>query len=166
MNRRRPDIARQNKRWQNAGRHNQRCPDAVRHNLYCPDAERHNLHCPDAVRLEGAVLEAYAIIGRSTPIKGDCGILCGAACCQDAGYGDDDEDCGLQTTSHQDTNDGQSVGRGFPDAPPETLSAFTSARQGCRALQHDFPVAVDSNDGRIITPGRKNPCFIFGDDVN
>ena len=35
-------------------------------------------------RLEAAILRAYAAIGRETPLKADCGQLCGAACCKDA----------------------------------------------------------------------------------
>ena len=38
----------------------------------------------DIARLEEALIRAYAIIGRATPMKSDCGILCGAACCKDA----------------------------------------------------------------------------------
>jgi len=34
-------------------------------------------------RLESAILRAYKAIGRATPLKADCGILCGAACCKD-----------------------------------------------------------------------------------
>lgn len=34
--------------------------------------------------LESIILRAYDIIGRETPIKADCGKLCGAACCKDA----------------------------------------------------------------------------------
>ncbi len=30
---------------------------------------------------EQVILEAYALIGEKTPILGDCGALCGAACC-------------------------------------------------------------------------------------
>jgi len=48
-------------------------------------------------------------------------------------------------TDDRDSNDGQCVGRGIPDAPPSDFIAFTSARQGCRALQNDFPVAVNCN---------------------
>ena len=39
-------------------------------------------------RPEDIIKEAYAIIGRATPLKADCGRLCGAACCQD-GAADD-----------------------------------------------------------------------------
>ena len=35
-------------------------------------------------RLEDAISRAYEIIGKATPLKADCGILCGAACCKDA----------------------------------------------------------------------------------
>ena len=34
-------------------------------------------------RLEEAIIQAYEIIGRETPLKADCGQLCGAACCKD-----------------------------------------------------------------------------------
>ena len=46
----------------------------------------------------------------------------------------------------QDANGGQCVGRGFPDAPTADSNAFTSARQGCRALQQRFPVDVYYNE--------------------
>ena len=36
------------------------------------------------VPLEEAIIRAYKIIGHATPIKADCGKLCGAACCKDA----------------------------------------------------------------------------------
>jgi hypothetical protein len=39
---------------------------------------------PKNSRLEESILRAYEIIGRATPIKADCGLLCGAACCKDA----------------------------------------------------------------------------------
>ena len=38
----------------------------------------------ESSRLESRILDAYRIIGRLTPIKADCGLLCGAACCKDA----------------------------------------------------------------------------------
>jgi len=38
----------------------------------------------EAPRLADAVRRAYGIIGRATPLKADCGALCGAICCKDA----------------------------------------------------------------------------------
>ena len=52
----------------------------------------------------------------------------------------------IQFEGRRDANDRQYVGRGFPDAPEADIIAFTSARQGCRALQDIFPETVKSYD--------------------
>ena len=41
------------------------------------------------VRLTNTIRRAYEIIGRTTPIRADCGELCGAACCKDTVPGGD-----------------------------------------------------------------------------
>ena len=61
---------------------------------------------PSGSRLEDYIKKAYEIIGSLTPIKADCGALCGAACCKDY----------PSATSDSATPD--PVGRGIPDAPP------------------------------------------------
>jgi len=37
----------------------------------------------DDERLGDAIRRAYAIVGRATPLKADCGALCGRACCKE-----------------------------------------------------------------------------------
>jgi len=54
---------------------------------------------PDELRPEDYIKRAYDIIGKLTPIKADCGELCGAACCKDYRGGDgrannDENKCG------------------------------------------------------------------------
>ena len=120
--------------------------------------------------LEKAIIRAYAIIGRATPIKADCGLLCGAACCKDAPT----QDAATQDTATLDTVTLDAVTSDIPtqetpasdalkpDAPssgtPASGALMPDASTLC-ALTSDVPIyAQRAPDalGMVLFPGEVN----------
>ncbi|MCL2058447.1 MAG: hypothetical protein FWH01_05235 [Oscillospiraceae bacterium] len=111
----------------------------------------------DTARLEEIIKQAYAIIGKMTPLKADCGRLCGAACCKDLSAGGT-EGTDAEAEADAEVADGvasETAGSVAPDVTPGATDIVVPNMPDGVASETVVNVALNVPDatGMVLFPG-------------
>jgi len=94
----------------------------------------------EALKPEDYVRRAYEIIGAATPIKADCGRLCGAACCKDY-QGDGTElEVGTSAENGKDTSEDAALATSEAADSPACADAAIAAPDAAPACTPPSPL--------------------------